>query len=444
MEVILLSDVEKLGLRGEVVDVARGYARNYLLPRRLAENATPARVAELPQGRRRAREARGAHGRAGAGDRRAARQDRAPLRGQGRPDRVAVRLGDAVRHRRRDLAHTQGPRRPAQDRDRPAQADRPLRGADRALPGRARRGEDARRTRGRGAAARGGARGDRGAEAEAAEAAAEPLRRRRPSMRRPRRRSRRMLDGRGGRRGGRRRGRRRGLEPDAPAPTDEHPSPTAACTDCAQARGRAGPAVAAAVALVCVSRLPRRDLADEDAGHRHRGLDHGVVRLRAGGAPLPRQGPRPPLRRGRLPSSRRGELLRSRARPRPRRSSSSARRAVRSGRRGRDQRGYNDWAAVYDVDRVDAGAARPPACKHGDLGHPARGDVELRQSNARIRTPRGAAEEPRRRRLERVQQGEAVVPGGRPAPHDVGAFGLARLLRPLVLADASSCPQRCG
>jgi large subunit ribosomal protein L9 len=47
MEVILLQDVEKLGLRGEVVDVARGYARNYLLPRRLAENATPARVSEL-------------------------------------------------------------------------------------------------------------------------------------------------------------------------------------------------------------------------------------------------------------------------------------------------------------------------------------------------------------------------------------------------------------
>jgi len=47
MEVILLSDVEKVGLRGEVVDVARGYARNYLLPRRLAEEATPGRVAEL-------------------------------------------------------------------------------------------------------------------------------------------------------------------------------------------------------------------------------------------------------------------------------------------------------------------------------------------------------------------------------------------------------------
>ncbi|HEX5028277.1 MAG TPA: 50S ribosomal protein L9 [Gaiellaceae bacterium] len=47
MQVILLQDVEKLGLRGDVVDVARGYARNFLLPRRLAENATPARVAEI-------------------------------------------------------------------------------------------------------------------------------------------------------------------------------------------------------------------------------------------------------------------------------------------------------------------------------------------------------------------------------------------------------------
>ena len=47
MKLILLQDVEKLGLRGDVVDVARGYARNYLLPRRLAEDATPARVAEL-------------------------------------------------------------------------------------------------------------------------------------------------------------------------------------------------------------------------------------------------------------------------------------------------------------------------------------------------------------------------------------------------------------
>jgi large subunit ribosomal protein L9 len=47
MQVILLKDVDKLGLRGDVVDVARGYARNYLLPRQLAEVATKARVAEL-------------------------------------------------------------------------------------------------------------------------------------------------------------------------------------------------------------------------------------------------------------------------------------------------------------------------------------------------------------------------------------------------------------
>ena len=47
MQVILRQDVEKIGLRGEVVDVTAGYARNYLLPRKLAETATPAKVAEL-------------------------------------------------------------------------------------------------------------------------------------------------------------------------------------------------------------------------------------------------------------------------------------------------------------------------------------------------------------------------------------------------------------
>ena len=47
MDVILLEDVEKVGLRGDVVSVSRGYMRNYLGPRRLAEEATPARVSEL-------------------------------------------------------------------------------------------------------------------------------------------------------------------------------------------------------------------------------------------------------------------------------------------------------------------------------------------------------------------------------------------------------------
>jgi large subunit ribosomal protein L9 len=46
LQVILRTDVEKVGLRGDVVNVARGYARNFLLPRGLAEEATPARVAE--------------------------------------------------------------------------------------------------------------------------------------------------------------------------------------------------------------------------------------------------------------------------------------------------------------------------------------------------------------------------------------------------------------
>lgn len=47
MEIILLQDVEKVGLRGDVVNVADGFARNFLIPRRYAERATTAKVAEL-------------------------------------------------------------------------------------------------------------------------------------------------------------------------------------------------------------------------------------------------------------------------------------------------------------------------------------------------------------------------------------------------------------
>ena len=47
MKVILKSTVDHLGRAGEVKEVAIGYARNFLLPRKLAEEATPARVAEL-------------------------------------------------------------------------------------------------------------------------------------------------------------------------------------------------------------------------------------------------------------------------------------------------------------------------------------------------------------------------------------------------------------
>ena len=49
MEVILREDVEKLGTRGDVVKVAAGYARNYLLPQRLAVSATQANVKIVEQ-----------------------------------------------------------------------------------------------------------------------------------------------------------------------------------------------------------------------------------------------------------------------------------------------------------------------------------------------------------------------------------------------------------
>jgi large subunit ribosomal protein L9 len=49
MEIILLQDVDKLGKKGEVANVSEGYARNFLLPRKLAEMATPGRVAVVRQ-----------------------------------------------------------------------------------------------------------------------------------------------------------------------------------------------------------------------------------------------------------------------------------------------------------------------------------------------------------------------------------------------------------
>jgi large subunit ribosomal protein L9 len=47
MQIILQEDVEKLGNRGEVVEVAEGYARNFLLPRKLAMAATPGNLKRL-------------------------------------------------------------------------------------------------------------------------------------------------------------------------------------------------------------------------------------------------------------------------------------------------------------------------------------------------------------------------------------------------------------
>lgn len=47
MKVILLSDVKGRGKEGDVIDVARGFATNYLLPRKMAIQATPGNLKQL-------------------------------------------------------------------------------------------------------------------------------------------------------------------------------------------------------------------------------------------------------------------------------------------------------------------------------------------------------------------------------------------------------------
>jgi large subunit ribosomal protein L9 len=49
MKVILLEDVKKLGKKGDLANVADGYARNYLFPRNLAEEATAGGIKQLKQ-----------------------------------------------------------------------------------------------------------------------------------------------------------------------------------------------------------------------------------------------------------------------------------------------------------------------------------------------------------------------------------------------------------
>lgn len=75
MEVILKEDVQKLGRRGDVVKVADGYGRNYLLPQRKAIQATPANLKNIEQ-------MRGAAQRKDARDRDAAQALAAQLNGQ--------------------------------------------------------------------------------------------------------------------------------------------------------------------------------------------------------------------------------------------------------------------------------------------------------------------------------------------------------------------------
>jgi large subunit ribosomal protein L9 len=60
VDIILLQDIEGLGEKGDVANVARGYARNYLLPKQLAEVASTGRIDEVRRlmEERKAREAR--------------------------------------------------------------------------------------------------------------------------------------------------------------------------------------------------------------------------------------------------------------------------------------------------------------------------------------------------------------------------------------------------
>ena len=50
-QAVLLEDVEKLGRRGDPIDVAPGYLRNYLIPRKLAMPATPGALEEAERRR---------------------------------------------------------------------------------------------------------------------------------------------------------------------------------------------------------------------------------------------------------------------------------------------------------------------------------------------------------------------------------------------------------
>ena len=63
-QAILLQDVADLGQRGEPVDVAPGYLRNYLIPRKLAQPATPGALEEAQRRARGSREGREGAGRA--------------------------------------------------------------------------------------------------------------------------------------------------------------------------------------------------------------------------------------------------------------------------------------------------------------------------------------------------------------------------------------------
>ena len=104
MKVVLRDDVENLGTKGDVVDVADGYARNYLVPRGLAMKATKGvvRQAEAMRRNRSAREVR---------DREAAQAQAGALAGLRIeiPARAGGRSGSPITARRPPMASPMAP-----------------------------------------------------------------------------------------------------------------------------------------------------------------------------------------------------------------------------------------------------------------------------------------------------------------------------------------------
>ena len=100
MQIILQEDVEKLGTRGQLVEVAEGYARNFLLPRKLGLEATAGNLKRLEK-------MRANFAKKEASEKEAAQKQGELLAAvslgiyaQGGGERPTVRLSDLGRHRR--------------------------------------------------------------------------------------------------------------------------------------------------------------------------------------------------------------------------------------------------------------------------------------------------------------------------------------------------------
>ena len=134
MEVILKEDVEKLGHRGDVVKVADGYGRNYLLPGKLAIEATAANKAVIEQMKHSAVRKLAKEKVVAEELSKKLRVGRTRLRAQGRRKRPPLRLRHLGRHR--PAARGEGlPRRPPQDLPRgAAQVSRRVPRPDQAAP----------------------------------------------------------------------------------------------------------------------------------------------------------------------------------------------------------------------------------------------------------------------------------------------------------------------